>query len=219
MVMIGGNRGGGANFAKPDAGQCVGVLAAVYDIGVQTLSFAGEEKKSQRVALIWELEQQDPDGGPMVMVDSCPVSLFKTSKLREACAALLCRAIDEKEELNTDDLAGKSVMLTLIEKSNGVFIDRRDALQDQSRGLTVQGSYTPNDELHPLVAWHMRQADEGTVPKGQGIAPAPRAAQPKNGKPKTQPQEKPHDAPAGESMSITSGDIGTLGGEDSDVPF
>ena len=179
MAKIGGSRGSAnGNFPKPDAGQHVAVCAAIYDIGVHYNERF--DKSSQRMAIVWELETQEPDGGPFTLVDVVPVSLFKSSKMREAATALLARVVDEEEELDTDDLINKSAMLTVALSAKGSpYIDRRDALQDPSRGLSVQNSYGPTDQIHGLVAWYMRQAEADTVPAGQGVMdgePAPRVA-------------------------------------------
>ncbi|RLB40891.1 MAG: hypothetical protein DRH30_07890 [Deltaproteobacteria bacterium] len=172
-MKIGGNRGGGKSFPKADAGKYVAVCAGMYDIGIQMMSFPGQEDKpSERAAIVWELEAQQPDGGPFTLVDDLPLSLWKSSKMRQAAVALLDREVEEDEELDPDELIGKSCLITVtLSKKGNPVIALRAALQDASRGLKIQGKYGPEDEIHGLVAWHMRKAEEGTVPEGQGIMP------------------------------------------------
>jgi len=170
-MRIGGNTGGGKTFAKPQPGQHVAVCAAVYDIGVQTREWQGEEKIGQEVAVIWELAEQDPEGGPFTMVDSVKNSMHKKSKLFAIVKALADGKVLEHQELDTEDIVGKCAVLTLEESDKGsVYVDSRSRLQPGVKGIEVQGGYGPDDELHGLVAWHMGRAKKGTVPTGQGAA-------------------------------------------------
>jgi hypothetical protein len=170
MAKIGG-KGSGGNYPKPDAGKYVAVCAAVYDVGVQERTYQGNVSKSQRLAIVWELDAQDPEGNPFTLVDNVPVSLWRNSAMREAASALLDRAVGEDEELDSDELVGKCAMLTVGMSDKGnPYIDRRDGLQDASKAFGITGKYGPQDTLHGLVQWLMNQADEGTVPAGQGIA-------------------------------------------------
>lgn len=170
MAKIGGG-GGGLNIPKADAGRYVAVCCQVYDIGVQEREYQGNKSKSERRAIVWELDSQDPDGNPFTMVDNVPMSLWRNSAMREAASALLDRAVGEDEEFDSDDLLGKCAVLTIGKSEKGnPYIDRRDALQDQSRAIGIQGKYGPSDVLHPLVQWLMEQAEDGTVPAGQGRA-------------------------------------------------
>jgi len=209
-MKIGGNKGGGGkDFPKADPGKYVAVAAAFYDIGVQeiTNTKTGETVLRERVALVWELDAQQPDGGPFTLVDDLPVSLFKSSKMREAAVALLDRPVDQDEELDTEGMLGKCALLTVCHSAKGnPYIDQRVALQDQSRALKVQGSYGPGDEIHGLVAWHMRKAEAGTVPPGQGVLPV-KGAKPAQPAPQAQPQPQDTGGPIGQPEDGAQDDI------------
>jgi len=168
MVRLGGKRGSGGDYESPPPGQFVAVCAHVYDIGVQHNETFG--RSTERCAIVWELSAQDSKGAPFQMIDSLPMSLFKSSKLREAAVALLRRAVDDDDEFDSDELIGKSAMLTIAHSSSGkAFVERRDALQDPGRAIAVRGRYGPGQEIPGLVAWFMRKAEQGTVPQGQGV--------------------------------------------------
>ena len=168
MVTIGGNAG--KDFPKPDAGQHIAVCCAVFDVGVQHSERF--DKSTRKLAIVWELEAQTENGEPHVMIDVVPTSLFRTSKMREAASALLGRTLSEDEKFDSSEMVGKSAMLTVAEgDKGGVYLERRDALQDTSKGIDVTGSYGPDDEIHGLVVWHMTKAEARTVPPGQGVVP------------------------------------------------
>ena len=174
MVKVGGSSGGGdRNYAKASSGMHIAVLAYVYDVGVQTIEWQGESKLKPQLALVWELDEQDENGAPLTMVDKVTSSMAPNARLRQIASALLRAPVEEWAEAETDDWLGKSVVLTIAENKNGnPYIERRDPLQPGVDGITVQGSYGPDKPVHGLVAWHMRKAEEGTVPEGQGIRPS-----------------------------------------------
>ena len=175
-MKLGGDQGGGGkSFPKAPPGLVVAVCAAIYDIGVQTKEWQGETKQSRQVAIVWELDKQDPEGRPFTMVDAMANSTHKKARLYSIITALTGTALEEFEELDTEMVIGKSAMLLIAESDKGnPYIERRDPLQDPGRAIDIRGSYGPDDEIHGLVAWHMKRAEDGTVMEGQGIMPEPR---------------------------------------------
>lgn len=210
MKIGGKGQGGSGDFPKPDPGKYVATLAHIYDIGVQTIQYPGQDAtKSQRLALIWELNVDAPNGQPFVVVDEVPVSLYKSSKMREACVALLDRPVDEDEEFDSAELIGRCAVLYVVHKGkDGSFvgIDSRAALQDASKAFSPRGSYGPSDTIHNLVAWKMRQAEPGTVPEGQGVMPVKGS----NGNEQNKPTPTPSTPATPDTEPGTDGD---------DIPF
>jgi len=202
-MKIGGNSGGG-DFEQPPVGQHVAVLAAIYDIGVQITEWQGEEKRQSKVAFVYELEAQQQDGFPFTLVDTITQSTHKKANLPDVLAAITKTPRGEfvDGEVDTDELIGKCVMLMVAHGRKGsAYIDRVDALQ-MDKQLDVQGAYGPSDTIHPLVAWHMSRAIDGTVPAGQGDMPAPKG-------------ETKNDKDAQRAAAPAAG----AGGDMDDIPF
>ena len=108
------NKGsGGGDFEKPALGWATGVLAAIYDLGVQDQG--GKYGPKHQVCLWWELNARDSEGKQFGLRDVCTLSLFEGAHLSARVAALLGRELseDERDDFDPKTLLGQRAKLLL----------------------------------------------------------------------------------------------------------
>jgi len=152
-------RDGGGEFQDeyPEPDDYVGVVAAIYDIGIQ-VGYMNALK--DQVAVVFELDAQKSNGYPHVVIQKMTKSMYEEAPLYK----LICAAFPNQSHvgLKLRDLIGQSVYGTVTvkpskSKPGKCFVDFRD-FKKVPRGMAaiaVRGQY---DDPPKLVLWMASQA-------------------------------------------------------------
>jgi hypothetical protein len=117
----GKGEGGGKQFLLPKPGLSLGIFARLEDLGTQTSTWEGKEKKQRKIRIVWELPKQKAvfkEGGtlePFVVSASYTLGLGGKFILRRDIEGFLGRALTPAEEKGFDlnSLIGQPCMLSL----------------------------------------------------------------------------------------------------------
>lgn len=69
--------GSGREFKNVPAGNHLGRLYRIVDLGTQTSNYQGEVKIQRKVMLGWEIHGEDESGEPLMSEDGRPMAIFK----------------------------------------------------------------------------------------------------------------------------------------------
>jgi len=142
-------------YPKPD--DYVGVVAAIYDIGIQ-VGFMGQLR--DQVAVVFELDAQKSNGYPHVVIQKMTKSMFEKAPLYQ----LICAAFPGEDHagFRMRDLIGKSVYGTVTvkpskNKPGKCFVDFKEfkKVPRGMAGIAVRGDYR---EPPRLVMWMADQS-------------------------------------------------------------
>lgn len=193
-----GGKEGGSSFERPPVGYAVGVLCAIYDLGVRETPGSSFGPRHQ-ICLWWELSHLDSKGSPHTLRDVVTMSTMEGSNLSTRMEALLGRDLTPQERENFDpgSVLGRRCKLLLAvspKKPDGSpFVKAAMPAEATDAQLVVQGDYRSSlprfvEKLvgDPAVLERMkREAAAGggdlvvVAPKGQVVLPgrAPSQAQ------------------------------------------
>ena len=136
-------------------GVVVGILAAVYDLGMQE---GYEGKKQHKVCLWWEVSHRDTKGVRFTLPDMVTNSSSELSTLTQRVGALMGRAPTEEEMdvgYDTDPLIGKCCLLQIDppRKPGGwPFVKNVMPCPAGMSGINrVEGKYGPGDPTPKFV--------------------------------------------------------------------
>lgn len=193
-----GGKEGGASFERPPVGYAVGVLCAIYDLGVRETPGSSFGPRHQ-ICLWWELSHLDSKGAPHTLRDVVTMSTMEGSNLSTRMEALLGRDLtpQERENFDPSSVLGRRCKLLLAvspKKPDGSpFVKASIPSEPTDPQIVVQGDYRSQlprfvEKLvgDPATVERMkRDAAAGggdlvvVAPKGQVVVPgrAPSQAQ------------------------------------------
>jgi hypothetical protein len=112
--------GGGGDFAVCPAGNHPGTIVHLFDLGIQTTSYAGQEEEKRQIAIVVELAKKKPNGDPFVMAERYNWSLNEKAAFRGMVESVTGLNFDDGSKFNpVRDLLGKPVMIMVTNSSNG----------------------------------------------------------------------------------------------------
>lgn len=138
--------GGGGSFERPPTGYCVGVLAAIYDVGIRATPGSSFPPRHQ-VCFWWEVSHRDSKGNAHSVRDVISMSTMDGSNLANRIEALLGRPMTDAERGDFDPsvLLGRRCKLLLTvspKKPDGSpFIKMAMPAEASDPALAVEGDY------------------------------------------------------------------------------
>lgn len=142
-----GSGGDGEGMEKPPVGYAIGVLAAIFDLGVRETPGSTFGPKHQ-VCLWWELSHRDSEGKPFGLRDVVTMSTMEGAHLASRVEAILGRDMkpEEREAFDPSTVLGKRAKLLLAvspKKPNGVpFVKMAMPVEATDPVVAVEGDYT-----------------------------------------------------------------------------
>lgn len=143
----GGSGGGGGSFERPPVGYAVGVLAAIYDLGVRETPGSSFGPRHQ-ICLWWELNHRDSKGQQHTLRDVVTMSTMEGSHLATRIEALLGRDMTESERGDFDPVTvlGKRCKLLLAvspkRPDGSPFVKMAMPVEKSDPPIVVEGDYS-----------------------------------------------------------------------------
>ncbi len=111
----------GGNFIPAPAGTHAAVCVDVVDLGILKVEYAGQAKQQHKVNIVWQLEEQQPDGKPFSVRKRYTLSLHEKAALRKDLESWRGKAFteDELRGFDLEVLIGKPALLNVIRASRG----------------------------------------------------------------------------------------------------
>jgi hypothetical protein len=96
-------------------------IIGLIDIGHQLNKFAKEDSTDQvhQIVLVYELEEQRPDGKPFLLSKSYTFSLHEKSNLYKLTSCITGRTFRQDEEFSVAELLGKPAMVSVGNSQSG----------------------------------------------------------------------------------------------------
>lgn len=118
-----------AEFKQPSAGQHIGLLYRIIDLGTQTGEYQGQVTHKRQVYFGWELQDEDvtfeKDGKEVTLPFGAGMfytwSMSEKANLRKHLESWRGKELtrDDIKKFHMEDLLGKCFMLSLIENQKG----------------------------------------------------------------------------------------------------
>ena len=145
-------------FENPPAGTHAARITTVADLGVQKMSWQGQERQGPRLGITFELShKKTKDGAPFAVFERLSLSLHEASKLYGVCQAALGQV---PEEGDPQALLGRPVLVTIVHRESGtrVFANVSDVT------AVPEGMDVPKTET-PLLYFDLDKPDPATFAK------------------------------------------------------
>lgn len=140
----GGNGDGEGSYEKPPTGYAIGILAAIYDLGVRETPGSRFGPKHQ-VCLWWELNHRDSEGAPIGLRDVVTMSTMQGSHLNSRIEAINGgRVLTDAQRDDFDPrsiLGGRAKLLLHANEGGNPFVKMAMPLEGNEADQTVYRDY------------------------------------------------------------------------------
>lgn len=144
-------------YESPSVGSHNAVLIQCIDLGTQVQMWEGEEKRANKVLLVWELDEKMKDGRPFVTHREFTTSLHEKAALRTFLEAWRGSKFTP-EQLKAFDLSkliGQGAILSLVLSKNAKYVNVASASKLMA-GMTKIAPVNPTfyfdmDEFNQVV--------------------------------------------------------------------
>lgn len=112
-------------FENPSVGSHNATLIQVIDLGTQVQIWEVEEKRANKVLLVWELDEKMKDGKPFVAHREFTTSLHEKASLRTFLEGWRGRKFtsDEIRVFTLEKMLNASALLSLVMSKNGKYVN------------------------------------------------------------------------------------------------
>ena len=112
-------------FENPSVGSHNATLIQVIDLGTQVQMWEGEEKRANKVLLVWELDEKMKDGRPFVCHREFTTSLHEKASLRVFLEGWRGAKFtsDQLNNFSLENLLKASALLSLVLSKNGKYVN------------------------------------------------------------------------------------------------
>ena len=118
-------KGKGGDYEQPEVGSFAAICYKVVDMGTQTTSYKGEDKKAHKLIIYWELGQKMKDGRPFSVSQRYTVSLHEKANLRKTLEAWRGKKFSQEDldTFNEKKILGRPCLLSLVASEDGKYIN------------------------------------------------------------------------------------------------
>ncbi len=112
---------GGGNFTPAPAGSWGAVCCDVVDLGIVESTFSGKAKKQHKIRIVWQIDEDMPDGKPFLVSQRYTLSLHEKAGLRKDLESWRGRPFTEEEleGFDVETVIGAPCLLSIVQNANG----------------------------------------------------------------------------------------------------
>lgn len=122
MPLIVKETGGGQKFVQAPPGAHSAICCDVVDIGVVEVTYPGKPpRKQHKIRIVWQINENMPDGKPFIVNRRYTASLHEKSGLRKDLESWRGRSFttQELEGFDVEKLIGVRCLINAIEQKKG----------------------------------------------------------------------------------------------------
>lgn len=121
MAIMAKKGGSGGNFTPAPAGSWGSVCCDVVDLGIVESTFSGKTKKQHKIRVVWQIDENMPDGKPFLVSQRYTLSLHEKAGLRKDLEAWRGRAFtdEELEGFDVETVIGAPCLLSVVQAVSG----------------------------------------------------------------------------------------------------
>jgi hypothetical protein len=137
----------GGNFVPAPAGTHCATCVDVVDHGIIEVTYQGRTQRKHKISLVWQIDEDLPDGRPYLVKRRYTCSLHEKSALRRDLESWRGRAFTDEElqAFDLETLLSAPCLLSLIhEQRNGSIYCNVNTIMRMRKGMTAP---TPRDYI------------------------------------------------------------------------
>lgn len=111
----------GGEFVNAPPGTYAAICVDVVDLGMIETNYAGEVKSQHKIRLVWQLDENQPNGKPFMISKRYTLSLHEKAALRKDLESWRGRPFTDQERAGFDVevLLAAPALLNVLHNSNG----------------------------------------------------------------------------------------------------